>query len=146
MLSWLAAVLLGYTRVSTRQMRQRSGATLPALTELTMRLLVIRAGELIRMRPAAKPRYWRFGRDLRRRHLLRSAIGSALRRTLRHRDVLMRIASVVAVLRDLDTYARLFAKRMRGGLTRLYAIIAAPAPASVILDAPALTPAFPDSS
>ena len=146
MLAWLAAVLFANAPISARQARQRGDVSLTSLTRLTMKLLIVRAGELARMRLPRSPRFWKHGRDLRRRHLMRSVIGSTLRRALTHRDLATRIARVIAVLRNLDTHARALFKRLRGRLTRLFAIVAAPMPFDAILAPPAFSPALCDSS
>jgi hypothetical protein len=145
MLAWIAAVLLADKPSPARQLRQRGDISIESLTRLTMRLMIVRAAELSGYR-RRKPRFWRHGRDLRRRHLIRSMLGGNLRRALKHRDLATRIARVISVLRNLDAYARLLAKRMRNRLTRLFAIIAAPTRAIPAPETHALTPAFADSS
>jgi hypothetical protein len=106
---------------------------------------LIRAGELARLR-RRRPTFFKRGRDLRRRHLLRSVIGSRLRRKLKHKDLATRIAILIAALRDLDSIARPLAQRMRRGLARLWAITAKPMLAGIMLGAPAPSPALADSS
>jgi hypothetical protein len=146
LLQWIAAVLFGGKSVSVRQLRQRcERASLESLTRLAIDLLIVRAGELAGCRPG-KRRYWRHGRDLRPRHLIRSLLGSNLRRALKPKHVSARIAAVIGALRDLDRYARRLAHRMRRGLARLWAIAPAPMPAKAVSDASAAPLAFADSS
>jgi hypothetical protein len=146
LLQWIAAVLFGGKSVNLRQLRQRyERVSLDRLTRLAIDLLLVRAGELAGRRPR-KRRYWRHGRDLRARHLIRSLLGSNLRRALKPKDVSARIAALVGVLRDIDRYARRLARRMRRGLARLWAIITAPMPAKALDDASAAPQAFADSS
>ena len=145
-LQWIAAVLFGGRRASCRHARQRCNLiSLERLTRLAIGLLIVRAGEHAGRR-AGKRRFWRRGRDLRTRHLTRSLLGSKLRRAVKPKGVAARIAALIVLLRDLDTFARRLARRMRGRLTRLWAIKAAPAFAAPLNDAPALPLAFADSS
>ena len=144
MLAWIASVFAG-NRISSRHARQRGDISLQGLTRMVMELAVIRAGELARIR-RRKLTFFKRGRDLRRRHLLRSVIGSRLRRKLKHKDTATRIAMLIAALRDLDTIARPLAQRMRGRLTRLWAMTAKPTLGGVMLGAPAPPPALADSS
>ena len=143
-LAWIAAVLSG-RQITARQSRQRGDVSLDRLTRTTICLLIIRAAELASCR-LRKRHYWKYGRDLRRAHLNRSVVGSRLRRVLRARDVPTRVARLMGVLRDLDRYAQQLANRFRRRLTRLYAIIAAPAPAPLAPLAPTLARALADSS
>ena len=143
-LAWIAAVLSG-RHITARQARQRGDILLARLTRTTIWLLIMRAAELAPRR-LSKRRFWKHGRDLRRAHLIRSVVGSRLRRVLRARDAPTRIARLMGVLRGLDRYARDLAKRFRHRLTRLYAIVAAPMPAAAIPAMPVLGPAIADSS
>jgi hypothetical protein len=143
MLVWIASVFAGKP-ITSRQAHQRGDISLDGLTRMVMQLAVIRAGELARTR-RRRPTFFKRGRDLRRRHLLRSVIGSRLRRKLKHKDIATRIAILIAVLRDLDSIARPLAQRMRRRLTRLWAVTAKPLPADII-GSPAYPPALADSS
>jgi hypothetical protein len=144
MLTWIASVFAGKT-ITARHAHQRGDISRDWITRMVMQLAVIRAGELARLR-RRRPTFFKRGRDLRRRHLLRSVIGSCLRRKLKHKDIATRIAMLIAALRDLDTIARPLAQRMRRHLTRLWAIAATPLPADSILGAPAPPPALANSS
>lgn len=146
LLSWIAAVLANTHPVSARHQRQRFDIPLPWLNSLVGQLLIIRAGELARRRRPKRFSYWRHGRDLRLSHLYRSVLGARVRRTLRHKDIRIWIANLIAVLRDLDAHAAPLARRMRRGLTRLARLLAAIAPAAPLLGAPASAPVFSDSS
>jgi hypothetical protein len=146
MLTWLGAVLFAGKEITVRQLRQRHRRmSLDGLTRMTIELMICRAAELVRLR-RRKRNFWRYGRDLTPRHLLRSLVGSRLRRALKPRCVHQRIAALMNALRNLDAFALQLAKRMRRRLTRLWPIIPAPtAPASVVTLA-AHAPAFADSS
>jgi hypothetical protein len=142
-LSWIAGVLGGH-RVSARHRAQRGAISCAWLTRLVANLLLIRAAHFARFRRCA-PQYWRHGRDLRRSHFHRSLLGGKLRRALRHKDFATHIAQLIAVLRDLDAYAKQLARnsyRRR----RLWRRVPAIAPAEIILGASALPPAFANSS
>lgn len=144
MLQWIAAVISG-TTIGARQMHQRGDISLAGLTRMVLQLAVIRAAELARPRSRTAT-FFKRGRDLRRRHLLRSVIGSRLRRSLKHRTLGVRVARLIAVLRDLDSFAHALAKRFRRRLTRLWPVMAIPARADVIHGPPAPSPALADSS
>jgi hypothetical protein len=144
MLTWIAAVLAGKP-IRTRHAHQRGDISLEYLTRMVLHLAIVRAGELARIR-YRKIIFFKRGRDLRRRHLLRTVIGSRLRHKLRRKDFAARIAVLIAVLRDLDTLARPLAQRLRNRLTRLWAILATPMQADAVLGAPAPSPALADSS
>jgi hypothetical protein len=146
MLTWLAAVLFAGREITVRQLSQRHRRmSLDGLTRMTIELMVVRAAELARRR-RRKRNFWRYGRDLTPRHLIRSLVGSRLRRVLKPRDVAARIAILTEVLRNLDAFAQLLAKRMRRGLTRLWPIIAAPSAAPPLATLAAPAPALVDSS
>jgi hypothetical protein len=144
MLTWIASVFAGKA-ISLRHAHQRGDISLDWITRMVMQLAIIRAGELARLR-RRRPTFFKRGRDLRRRHLLRSVIGSRLRRKLKHKDLATRIAILIAALRDLDSIARPLAQRMRRGLARLWAITAGPMLADITLEAPPSPPALADSS
>jgi hypothetical protein len=146
LLTWVAAMLSGNRAVSARHARQRFDISLPWLTGLVSKLLIIRAAQLARLRRCGRIRYWARGRDLRRSHLLRSTLGTRLRRTVRHKDVGAWMARLIAVLRNLDAYAAPLAQRLRRGLTRLWRVTPPIAPAQAACAGPASAPAFADSS
>jgi hypothetical protein len=89
---------------------------------------------------------FKHGRDMRRRHFMRSIFGSKLRRALDHRDPIARIAILIDALRHLDAWAARFAKRLRCGFMRLWSIAPARVAADMLLGAPAPSPACVDSS
>lgn len=116
MLSWIAAVLFAGRRVDVRQLRRRyNRASIEGLTRITLHLVVIRASELGRWR-RRRPLLWSRGRDMRVRHLIRSLVGSKLRRALKRERLSERIEALRYVLRHLDVFARYLARRR---LTRL---------------------------
>ena len=143
MLRWIAAVLFAGKSVKLRQLKARHRrASLDGLTQMVAQLLIIRAFELARRR-RTRLRFFRHGRDLRPRHYIRSVLGARLRRTLKPKDIGARIDALIRVLRQLDFYARQFAKRR---ITRLWGVMPAPMPAAAIASAPILALAFADSS
>jgi hypothetical protein len=143
MLRWIAAVLFAAKPVTARQLRARHGrVSLERLTRLAVQLLIIRASELKPHR-RARLRFFRQGRDLRRRHFIRSFLGARLRRALKPKHLAARIDALIRVLRHLDRYARQLAKRR---ITRLWGVTPAPAPAAAIPSAPIHAFAFTDSS
>jgi hypothetical protein len=144
MLTWIAAVLAGKP-TSARHRHQRGDIPFEYLTRMVIHLALVRAGEIARLR-WRKLVFFRRGRDLHRRHLLRSVVGSRLRRILRHGDIAQRIATLIAILRDLDTLAQPLAKRLRNKFTRLFAILMRPMSGDAVLGTPAAPPALSDSS
>jgi hypothetical protein len=147
LLTWIAAMLFGDRAVTFRHFQQRTDLiSLPWLTSLVGKLLIIRAAQLARLRGPKRVRYWRRGRDLRRPHILRSVLGARVRRALRHRDIATWIANLIAVLRNLDAHAAPLAHRLRRGRPRLWRIPPPIAPAPLRHGAPASPPAFSDSS
>jgi hypothetical protein len=145
-LGWLMSVLFGDRDVSVRHLNQRLDYLfLDELTDVTRALLVSRALQFAKVRMPRRLHYWRHGRSLRRAHFMRSFLGKRFRRLLAHRDLKTRIAQLIAVLRNLDVYARRLMQRMRN-LRRLWRIVPRIAPGALILGAPAPTPALADSS
>jgi hypothetical protein len=145
MLAWIAALLAGVEPVR-RHWRQRYCISLFGLALMVKQLILVRAAEINGQRRRGRLVYFKRGRDLRRRHFMRSIYGSKLRRALRHRDPLARIALLADTLKHLDAGAQRFAKRLRCGFMRLWAITPTPSPAALIPDAPALALARADSS
>jgi hypothetical protein len=144
MLSWIAAVLFAGKQLTARQLRQRHRRlSLDGLVRLITQLIIVRAAELGRWRRHGRLRFWLHGRDLKRRHYIRSLIGSRLRRALNHKDLAARLRRLIHVLRHLDAFARQLSRRR---LTRLWSIAPAPTPAATIFGAPAPSPAAADSS
>ena len=145
LLTWIAAMLTNNRAVSARHERQRFDIPLPWLNTLVGQLLIIRAGQLARLR-RKRIRYWRHGRALHLSHLQRSALGARVRRTLKHKDIRAWIANLITVLRDLDAHAASLAKRLRRGLTRLLRNWTQAADTPLLPTPPAHQPAVPDSS
>jgi hypothetical protein len=145
MLHWIAAMLSGGGRSSARHVNQRGDVSLGGLTRMITALLMIRAAHIVG-RPRRPVHYWRFGRRLRCEHFRRSLLGSKLRRVLKHKHAATHIAQLIAILRDFDEHAAYLAQRIR--LMRRYFLRTTPsiAPADLFLGAPALPPAFSDSS
>lgn len=149
MLLWVQAVVLGGKAMSSRAVRQRcDGVSLSNLTQLAKRLIILRAGELARVQRRTPRNFFRHGRDLSPRHLIRSVVGARVRRALRGRTVAARLSNLIAVLRALDAWAAPIAQRIRRGLTRVWSIKPEPAPwRTPPALAPALiSPAVADSS
>lgn len=147
LLQWIAAMLVSNRAVTLRHVQQRGDMIcLPWLTRLVGKLLIVRAGQLARLRRRRRIRLWRRGCDLRRAHLIRSALGARLRRKMKHKDPRARIAGLIAIVRDLDGHAAPLAKRLRRGLTRLWRTWAPITAVCTDHGAPAPAPAFSDSS
>jgi hypothetical protein len=145
-LGWLMSVLFGNRDVSVRHLNQRLDFVfLDELTDVTRALLVSRALQFASVRTPRRLHYWKHGRSLRRVHFMRSFLGARFRRLLAHRDLKTRIAQLIAVLRNLDVYARRLMQRMRK-LHRLWRIVPRIAPAALMLGPPAPPPAVCDSS
>ncbi len=143
MLRWIAAVLFTGKPVTVRQVHMRhKRVSLEGLTRLVVQLLLIRSAELMQRKPK-RLRFFLHGRDLKRRHYIRSLLGAHLRRALKPKSLAARIDALIRVLRDLDLYARHLMKRR---ITRLWNVKPAPTPAAAILSAPILALAFTDSS
>ena len=147
MLAWLASLLFAGQAPSHRHLRQRGRAmSLHGLTVLVKQLILLRAQDLAKLRRSKRRVFFKHGRDLKRRHLMRSILGSRLRRAFAHRDPAKRIFALIDALRHLDAWAARFAKRLKCGFMRLWSIAPAPMPAVAILGAPAPSPACADSS
>lgn len=144
MLAWIASVVAGM-KPRRRHLDQRGDISLDWLAGLAKRLILIRAADMIAARPR-RPDFFKHGRDLHRRHFMRSAFGSALRRALKHRDPVQRIVILISAVTHLDAWAARFTKRLHRGFSRLWAIAPAPTPAALILGPPAPPPARADSS
>jgi hypothetical protein len=143
MLRWIAAVVFAGQAVTARQVRARhKRVSLDGLTRLVIQLLIVRSAELAR-RKCRRLRFFRHGRDLKRRHFIRSLLGARLRRALKPKTLAARIDALIRALRDLDLYARQLANRR---LTRLWSIKPASTPAALIPALPVSASAFADSS
>lgn len=145
MLTWVASVLAGrWPR--QRHLRQRGDVTIDRLALLVKKLIVVRAGDFARLKRNGRVLYFKHGRDLRRANLVRSVIGSQLRRALDDRDPSKRVATLIEALTHLDAWAARFAKRLRCGFKRIWSIAPKPMPAAVIFGPPASAPGCADSS
>ena len=145
MLTWIAAVLFGDRNVAARHWRQRGDISLDALKRMVIQLMIIRAGELARIRRRTI-RFHKRGRDLRLGHLYRRVLGSKLRRALTRKNVAARVLTLIAVLSNLDLYASQLAVRLKRRLTRLWPIGSVPLPAILLSGDLASSPALADSS
>jgi hypothetical protein len=149
LLAWLTSVFSADRAPSRRHMRRRYGfISLDRLARDTALLILIRAAELGRMRRyCADPFLKRTrGRDVAPPHLVRSLIGSRLRRAFKHRSFSARVAILSGALRRLDAWAGRFIGRMRRGMTRLWAQPAKPRPAAPLTMLAAPAAFFADSS
>jgi hypothetical protein len=147
MLAWLASLLFAGRAPSHRQLRQRGRAmSLHGLTMLVKQLILLRAQGLAKLRRNKRRVFFKHGRDLKRRHLMRSILGSRLRRAFADRDPAKRIFALIDALRHLDAWAARFAKRLKCGFMRLWSIAPAPMPADALHGAPTPSPACADSS
>jgi hypothetical protein len=81
------------------------------------------------------------------RRALRAVIGSRLRRALRARSCGAWLSALLNALADIEAWTEHVLARFQRRLTRLYAIVPVRPPARAFMShAPALTPAFADSS
>ncbi|HYD87470.1 MAG TPA: hypothetical protein VEA80_08355 [Vitreimonas sp.] len=143
MLSWIASVLFAGRKVTPRQLlRRRRSMSLDGLKRMTIQLMIVRAAELARLRLPKVPRR----RPPVRRHYFRSLLGSRLRRLMKRKDLPARIAVLIDVLRNLDDYAAILAKRLKRRLTRLFPIRGVPVSSALLQGAPAPQPACADTS
>jgi hypothetical protein len=146
MLMWIASLLMG-REPGSRHLRQRHRTmSLHGLATMVKQLILLRAGDIAGLKRKQRPVFFKHGRDLRSSHLMRSILGAKLRRALHHRDPIARIAILIDALTNIDAWAARFAKRLRCGFMRLWAIPPAPTPDSVLLGPPASPPACADSS
>ncbi|HJS80421.1 MAG TPA: hypothetical protein VJ748_07320 [Vitreimonas sp.] len=146
MLAWIASLFAG-REPTRRQLRQRHRRlSIHGLAMMVKRLILLRAADIAGLKRKRRPLFFKHGRDMRRRHFMRSIFGSKLRRALHHRDPIARIAVLIDALTHLDAWAARFAKRLRCGFMRLWSIVPAPMLADAILEPPASGPACADSS
>jgi hypothetical protein len=147
MLTWIASVLASIAP-TRRHLSQRGAMSIHRLARMVKQLVLLRAADIAGMkRKTRPPLLFKQGRDMRRRHIMRSMVGSRLRRALDHRDPVARIAILIDALTHLDAWAARFAKHISCGFARLWSI--APAPmtdAVLLLGPPAPPPACCDSS
>jgi len=144
MLNWIAGLLIDGRGFDFRKFRRRRDCISQAwLTQLTMRFLILRAAELARLRKRPRAAH----RPVRRyRHVIRSLIGSRLRRVFKHADPSAAIANLIHVLCNIDAYGKTLAQRFKRGLTRLNPITSPPSNDALALGPPASPPALLNSS
>jgi hypothetical protein len=149
MLAWLAAVLVGAVRFTDRHERQRARAMPLTRLKRTVEVLIIaRARDFTHARQCKRyPRAFR-GRRLVLRALVRALIGSRVRRLLKRKGLIERIAALVHALKNIDAYARLLTRRLRRGLNRRWPAfsIAPIGPDDRLIPDQAPQTAFADSS
>jgi hypothetical protein len=147
-LAWVAWVFSAERAPKRRHMRQRYGfISLDRLARTVALLVVSRAGELARMRRRANPFFARVrGRQRWPRHIKRSIIGARLRQRLKHADFATRVAILAAAAANLDAWAVAHIKKLRRGMTRLWAIAPAPVPAVPLITLARAPAFFADSS
>jgi hypothetical protein len=149
MLAWIAWVLSAERAPNRRHVRRRYGfMSLDVLARRLALLIVVRAGELARVRrQRANPFFSRVrGRQVWPRHITRSIIGGRLRRALKHKDFATRVTILLDAARRLDVWAAQHAKRLRHGMTRLWAVRLKPEPDSPAADLACPSAVFADSS
>jgi hypothetical protein len=146
MLAWIASVFAGIAP-TRRHLSQRGAMSIHRLARMVKQLVLLRAADIAGLkRKTRPPLLFKRGRDMRRRHIMRSMVGSRLRRALDHRDPVARIAILIDALTHLDDWAARFAKHISCGFMRLWSIAPAPTAAVAILGPPAFPPACADSS
>lgn len=152
MLMWLARFVFGDARLPKwRHVVQRHEyASLDRLARLVRNLIVVRAVKLARLR--RRPRTLRdfarpgFRRRMHPRQIVRAAFGARLRRALRHRDPLQRLARLLDALANLDVHAAACALRAKRGLTRLHALSSIAPPPVALAAGAGCAPQPADSS
>jgi hypothetical protein len=147
LLHWIAAILSANLPAHARHRRQRGDISLAWVSRWVGALVTVRALNMLRPRPRRmRFLYWRPTFNARPSHFQRSLFGAKLRRALQHKDPATHIAQLIAVLRNLDTYAAELALRIRCRLRRLLRAWLEIAPATPLHGAPAPSPALTDSS
>jgi hypothetical protein len=138
MLLWTLQALFA-SALKPRHERQRSQRmSLQWLTRRVKLLIISRANDLRRLRMRRRLRCsFRGCRNVLKPGLINALIGTRLRRQLHRKGVIERIAALIDVLRHIDDYASIVAKRR---LTRrflhLFALPPAPDARVVTLAAP----------
>jgi len=152
LMNWAAAWLMRFTACLI------TGATPPRgllddMARYVGKLIFLRAIATLSPRPARMRLHHPRGAPngfRKRRHtsaLMRSAIGSALRRQLRAHGVAARVCALLCALANADALAAKLAKRLTHRLTRLAAMTPARPPAALLMGATfAPSPAAADSS
>jgi len=130
MLVWMAQVFFAEAAppAKRRYLRQRYRRNLDDMARCIYALIIVRAGQLLKPRPRAGRlahfsapagfAYRQAGRQW-----LRTMIGSALRKRLYARNPLLRVARLLAAVRDLEAFAAHVANRLRRGLGRAIPLV-----------------------
>ncbi len=110
----------------------------------------IMVGQMIFLLAAARVRLprrqnHRHGR-LKQAGLMRALIGASLRRALKGKDALSRLAAILVIMRDAGWHSAKLARRLARGLCRLRVIAPAPERAQLLAAAPCAHAAFADTS
>lgn len=149
MLVWMLRVLFDGAAFASRHERQRARVMSLAWLARRVKLLIIsRAGELARSRPIRRLRLNYRGQRRRTCGFVNAILGVRVRGLLKRKSVFDRIASLIEVLRHIDVYAALVAKRLGRGLTRrsLHLFALTPAPDAVLATPIPRHACFADSS
>lgn len=128
-LAWIGTMLFGDEKpISRRHVRQRyAWLNLNVMARVIAHLVLARAVAFAPRLPKRTQRNYAgagFTRSIGRSHVLRTLIGSRLRKSLKHPDVATRFARLLDALRNIDALARQLAHRLRKGRTRVSPIIA----------------------
>ncbi|MGE0741804.1 MAG: hypothetical protein AB7O98_10720 [Hyphomonadaceae bacterium] len=89
---------------------------LDSAAKIVGKLLMIKTAMHVRAKRTPK----RYGRL--KDYILRTILGSRVRRALRGRSFATRFFAILAVMRDLDQHVARLVRRLRNGLTRLHII------------------------
>jgi hypothetical protein len=119
MLLWTFEALFAAT-LSPRHERQRlQRISLDGLTRRVKMLIVSRACDFACVRGVRRLRFsYRGCRNVLKAGLINALVGARVRRLLKRKGLVERIAILIHALRHIDDYATLVAKRIRRGLTR----------------------------
>ncbi|WP_395648108.1 hypothetical protein [Terricaulis sp.] len=118
-LMWLAVACFNAMGVETSAWRRQRHAAFRRMARQAALLIFLRAAELLgRHRYERTPA--RYGEKRLRRQQLRAVVGCALRRKLRCRDPLSRVALLIDAFNRIDIHAGALARRLRAGLSRAW--------------------------
>lgn len=130
MLAWVGAALFSNAlyRISDRHILARAWyLNLDRVAVSIANIILLHAFAQMNARPGKRFTVFDysahgFARRTRVRNITRAGRGSWLRKRLHHRDPLTRFNLIVQALNDIDALAERAARRLRRGLTRLFAI------------------------
>jgi hypothetical protein len=129
LLAWMAhALIAAACTLKPRHIRQRHGFSVDHLARSVQAMLIVRAVQMLKT-PLRAGRVVRlqaragFTRRSAPCGNFRPLLGSALRKHLYARHPLVRIARLIAALRDMDKLAARLTKRFKRRLTRLCPIV-----------------------